>query len=130
MKKVVVIGIVIVCIVLCAWFVGAKYTQDKLNRDENYEFLVEGERTQKEREDMKGEIIRNTIKEDLESRKEIEKVSISPESYEQSLKSGEIEVNVTLQEGYSMTQELEKEIQSYVMIAMNCKQVIVIEGIH
>ena len=125
MKKFVCVLMIVVCIILCAWLVGAKYTEYKLNRDENNVVLMDGERTQEEREDKQGEIIKSWLKEDLESRKEIANVSIDSEFYEKSLESEVVEIKVTLQEGYSMNRKLEEEIQSYVLTATNCKQVIV-----
>ena len=125
MKKFMCVLMIVVCIILCAWLVGAKYTEYKLNQDENNVVLMDGERTQEERKDKQGEIIKSWLKEDLESRKEIANVSIDSEFYEKSLESEVVEIKVTLQEGYSMNRKLEEEIQSYVLTATNCKQVIV-----
>lgn len=128
MKKVIRIIIIVICIILCVWFAYVKYTENKLSKDENHVLLMDGERTQEEREDAEWEIIRSTIKDDLENRKEIQEICIYPESYSQYEETGIVEVKVTLQEGYSTNQEMEEQIRSYVLAITNCKQTIINVG--
>lgn len=126
-KKVVGIIIAGVCIILCARLAYVKYTEKEIGEDSAKTILVDygEEKIQEERDEAQWEIKREAMESDLKDLDGIHKVTIRPESYAQYMEFEKVEVDIILQEGYSLNQELEGEIQSYVSVSINCDEVVI-----
>lgn len=119
--------IVCLCIILCIWFAYAKYTEKKTDEDGDQIILMDSgeEKTKEERDQVQWEIIKDSMENNLEELEEIREIFIYPKSYVQYMGDEVIEIDVILQQGYSMSQQLEEEIESYVSVTTNCDEVII-----
>ena len=73
------------------------------------------------------EYICGTIEKNLESYKAIKEVSVQPAAYDDYLPNKEIVINVSLQEGKTLDDELQKSIETYVYTVIDCEKVTVVE---
>lgn len=94
-------------------------------REEEGIILVDSEKTQEVMDESQWKIMRSVMEEDLKLFEGIEKISIMPESYVQYAQEKKVQVNVELQSGFIMDEEMKEDIKKYISAVINCDDVII-----
>lgn len=124
MKRIVGIFVICVSVIVCIWLVYSKYTEKKMREEEGI-ILVDSEKTQEVMDESQWKIMRSVMEEDLKLFEGIEKISIMPESYVQYAQEKKVQVNVELQSGFIMDEEMKEDIKKYISAVINCDDVII-----
>lgn len=115
----------VLCIIIIAIVVAVRteVSHENFNVDESQAFNFNEGADESQNDQKQWEHIRRTIATDLKEFNDVEDVNVQPEDYNAYLLNKEIVVNVTLQKGNSLKDDLRKSMETYVCTIIDCEKV-------